>query len=75
MTLEKHILDGISPIKTKTMIASEFEELLINAGYQKIGFAPAQGQRLKVWWNHPVFRRIESIYSPDGLIVITAYHP
>ena len=46
----------------------------MRAGYIKIGTAPAQGNPLKVWWNHSTFRRIEAIYSPDGTVAITAYH-
>jgi hypothetical protein len=40
-----------------------------------VGSAPAKGNRIKVWWNHPNFRRVEAIYSPDRNLVITAYHP
>jgi hypothetical protein len=74
MTLEKHQLDGIPAITAQTLPASDFDELLLAAGYIKIGTAPAKGKRLKTWWSHPSFRRIEVIYSPDGLIAITAYH-
>ncbi|MEG4870347.1 hypothetical protein [Microcoleus sp. F10-B6] len=52
----------------------EFELLLLTAGYGKIGTAPAQGNRMKVWWTHSTFRRIEAIYSADGIVAITAYH-
>jgi hypothetical protein len=48
--------------------------LLTQAGYNKIGTAPAQGNRIKAWWSHPSYARVESIYSPDGAIAITAYH-
>jgi len=74
MTLEKHQLDGIPAITVKTLPASDFDELLLAAGYIKIGTAPAKGNRIKVWWNHPNFRRIEAIYSLDGALAITAYH-
>ena len=68
MTLDKHLLDGIPQITTKTLPSTEFELLLLTAGYGKIGTAPAQGNRLKVWWTHSTFRRIEAIYSADGIV-------
>lgn len=74
MTLDKHQFDGIGRITAKTLPASSFEQLLLDAGYTKIGTAPAQGNRLKAWWTHPTYRRLEVIYSPDSSIVITAYH-
>ncbi|CBN57015.1 MULTISPECIES: hypothetical protein [Kamptonema] len=74
MTLDKHKLDGIPQITVKTLLSTEFELILLTAGYAKIGTAPAQGNRLKVWWTHSTFRRIEAIYSPDGTVAITAYH-
>ncbi len=74
MTLDKHQLDGIPQITAKTLPTEDFETLLLNAGYQKVGSAPAKGNRLKVWWTHSEYRRIEAIYSPDGSVAITAYH-
>ena len=74
MTLDKHKLDGITRIQAKTLPASEFEQLLVSVGYSKIGTAPAKGNRVKSWWTHPTYRRIEIIYSSDSTIVITAYH-
>ncbi|MGB0560347.1 MAG: hypothetical protein ACPGVO_00895 [Spirulinaceae cyanobacterium] len=74
MTLGKHKLNGIAQITAKTLSTEEFESLLFNSGYAKIVSAPAKGNRLKVWWTHPKYRRIESIYSPDGNTAITAYH-
>ncbi|PSF38296.1 hypothetical protein C7H19_04695 [Aphanothece hegewaldii CCALA 016] len=74
MTLDKHQLEGILQISATTLPASEFEKLLIEAGYIKIGTAPAQGKRIKAWWSHPTFKRVEVIYSPDEAIAITAYH-
>ncbi len=47
MTLEKHQLDGIPAITAKTLPASDFDELLLAAGYVKIGTAPAKGKRIK----------------------------
>lgn len=74
MTLDKHQFDGIGRITVKTLPTLTFEQLLLDAGYTKIGTAPAQGNRLKAWWTHPTYRRLEVIYSPDSSIVITAYH-
>lgn len=74
MTLDKHQIDGIAKITAKTLPAQVFEQLLLNAGYSKIGTAPAQGNRVKSWWTHPNYRRVEVIYSPDSSIAITAYH-
>jgi hypothetical protein len=56
------------------MAAAKFEILMQNAGYTSGYTAPAKGERVKVWWIHPNFPRVESIYSPDKSIVITAYH-
>lgn len=74
MTLDKHKLDGVSQITAKILPSSDFETLLTDAGYTKIGSAPAKGNRIKTWWSHATFRRIEAIYSPDEAIAITAYH-
>jgi hypothetical protein len=74
MTLDKHQLDGIGGFCEKVLAASQFEELLTDAGYSISGSAPAQGGRVKVWWIHLTFRTIESIYSSDKSIGITAYH-
>lgn len=74
MTLDKHKLYGISKISSKTLPASNFEKIMIDAGYTITGTAPAQGNRIKKWWNHSTFSRIEVIYSPDEKTVITAYH-
>ena len=74
MTLDKHKIDGLPQITSKILPSAEFEQRMTQAGYQKVGSAPAKGNRIKVWWNHPSFRRVEAIYSPDGAIAITAYH-
>jgi hypothetical protein len=74
MTLDKHQIDGIGGFSEKVLPASQFEELMTNGGYSKYGSAPAQGGRFKVWWGHELFRNVESIYSSDRTIVITAYH-
>jgi hypothetical protein len=74
MTLDRHIIDGIPPITDKVMPAPGFDSLLIQAGYSKIGTAPAQGNRIKAWWSHSTYNRVEVIYSPDGMTAITAYH-
>jgi hypothetical protein len=74
MTLDKHQIDGISGFPSRTMQASSFEQLMQGAGYEISGSAPAQGDRHKIWWTHKEYHRVESIYSPDKKIVITAYH-
>lgn len=74
MTLDKHTLDGIEQITEKTLSVEDFEKLLIDAGYQRLGSAPAKGKRVKIWWRHDTHRRIESIYSPNEAVAITAYH-
>jgi len=47
---------------------------MLNAGYFEVGSAPGQGKKIKVWWSHDEYPRVESIYSPDRNIVLTAYH-
>ena len=74
MTLDKHRIDGLPSILDCIMVTSRFEQLLINAGYAKVGTAPAQGNRLKAWWTHPIYQRVEVIYTADSSIVITSYH-
>jgi hypothetical protein len=74
MTLDKHQLDGIGGFSEKVLPADRFEALMVDAGYTISGSAPAQGGRVKVWWIHLTFRTVESIYSDDRSIVITAYH-
>jgi hypothetical protein len=74
MTLDKHQIDGLSEFSSKTLPAEEFEVRLGEAGYSKVGSAPAQGGRVKVWWTHREYQRVESIYSNDKQTVITAYH-
>jgi hypothetical protein len=74
MTLDKHQIDGLAQISSKILLASDFEQLIRDAGYTRIGSAPAKGNRVKVWWSHPTFSRVEAIYSPDLTLVITAYH-
>jgi hypothetical protein len=74
MTLDKHQIDGIGGFSEKLLPASQFEELMTNAGYSQIGSAPAQGGRWKFWWTHETFNNVESIYSNDKSTVITAYH-
>jgi hypothetical protein len=74
MTLDKHQLDGIGGFSEKVLSASKFDEIMTNAGYSQTGSAPAQDGRLKVWWSHTNFRNVESIYSGDKAIAITAYH-
>jgi hypothetical protein len=49
MTLDKHQIDGIGGFQAKTLPTLVFEQLLLDAGYSKIGIAPAQGNRIKAW--------------------------
>jgi hypothetical protein len=74
MTLDKHKIDGVPQITVKILPAQEFDNRLIQAGYSKIGTAPAQGNRIKAWWTHPTYSRVEAIYSSDCAVAITAYH-
>lgn len=74
MTLDKHNIQGLAAFTSKTLPSSDFEQLMSNAEYFEIGTAPAQGGRIKVWWSHDSYPRVESIYSPDKNTVLTAYH-
>jgi hypothetical protein len=74
MTLDRHKIEGVPQITVKVLPAETFDDRLVEAGYLKIGTAPAQGNRLKSWWSHPIHPRVEAIYSPDGSVAITAYH-
>lgn len=74
MTLDKHKIQGLVAFTSKTLPSNEFEKLMANAGYFEIGTAPAQAGRIKVWWSHDSYPRVESIYSPDKSTVLTAYH-
>ncbi len=74
MTLDKHTIQGLIAFTTKTLPSNEFEKRMINAGYYEVGTAPAQAERVKVWWSHDAYPRVESIYSSNRKIVLTAYH-
>ncbi len=74
MTLNKHRIDGLPRILDRTMSTTKFEPMLTTAGYIKIGTTAAKGNRVKAWWMHPNYRRVEVIYSYDGNVVVTAYH-
>lgn len=74
MTLDKHQIDGLARFTTKTLAATQFEQLMRNADYEVAGTGQGQAGRIKVWWSHPTYRFVESIYSPDKATVITAYH-
>ncbi|HBW31943.1 MAG TPA: hypothetical protein DEF48_18095 [Nostoc sp. UBA8866] len=74
MTLNKHLIQGLPAFSTTVLDSSAFETTMTSAGYSKSGSAPAQGNRVKVWWIHSSYPRVESIYSPDQKLVITAYH-
>ncbi len=49
MILDKHKLDGVEQIKSKTLSTEKFEFLIGASGYKKLGAAPAQGKRIKTW--------------------------
>jgi hypothetical protein len=74
MTLDKHTIQGLEAFTAKTLPSNEFEKRMVRAGYYEVGTAPAQGGRIKIWWLHGEYPRVESIYSPDKNIVLTAYH-
>jgi hypothetical protein len=74
MTLDKHLIEGVGGFSAKVLPASEFGQIMMDAGYSISASAPAKGGRLKFWWVHPNFRQVESIYSGDKTTVITAYH-
>ncbi|BAZ71390.1 hypothetical protein NIES4106_61870 (plasmid) [Fischerella sp. NIES-4106] len=74
MTLDKHTIQGLSAFTSKTLASIEFEKRMINAGYYEVGTAPAKGGRIKIWWSHDTYPRVESVYSSDKSTVITAYH-
>ncbi len=74
MTLNKHPIQGITSFSRDILDSNKFEKIMINAGYSMSGSAPAQGNRLKVWWIHSDYERVESIYSANKKLVITAYH-
>ncbi|MBE9251525.1 hypothetical protein IQ226_20815 [Dolichospermum sp. LEGE 00240] len=74
MTLNKHQIRGLPNFKCTILDANQFEKLMLDAGYSISGTAPAQGNRVKVWWVHEEYPRVESIYTPDQKKVITAYH-
>ena len=73
MTLDKHTIPGLPRFTRKVLPAEDFEQRMFTAGYTKAGSAAAQGGRSKVWWVHAEYSRVESIYSHDLTIVITAY--
>jgi len=75
MTLDKHQIDGLPGITSRTLPVEDFETRMKQAGYTVCGSASAQGDRVKVWWVHPSYHRVEAIYSKDKSIAITAYHP
>ncbi len=74
MTLNRHKIEGLTAFNCTVIDSNTFENLMIQAGYSISGSAPAQSNRIKVWWIHNEYARVESVYSPDKRIVITAYH-
>ena len=75
MPLDKHPLDGIPRFTVKVLPIVDFEEIVTNAGYARIGKSSASGGRDFVWFTHPTYRRIAAIYEMTTGLVITAYHP
>lgn len=75
MTLDKHQIDGIGKITSKTLPTHKFEEIMQLAGYRRISSQPAEGDRIKVDWYHYKWAKVEAIYTPDQKVAITAYHP
>jgi hypothetical protein len=47
MTLAKHQIDGICGFSEKVLSASQFDEIMTNAGYSQTGSAPAKVEGLK----------------------------
>ena len=74
MTLGKHKIEGIGYFPFGARASSDFESAMKAVGYSIIGSGAAKGNRHKIWWSHPTYQRVESIYSEDKLTVITAYH-
>lgn len=74
MTLNKHPIYGLPKFDCKTMPAEKFDSLMLASGYTQIGSGKGQGKRIKIWWIHDSYPRVESIYSEDKQTVITAYH-
>jgi hypothetical protein len=74
MTLDKHPISGVRSFGRKTVASIVFEKAMISAGYEKTGSIVTWQGRVKVWWEHKTYNRVESIYSPDKRVVITAYH-
>ena len=77
MKLDKHNIQGLAAFTSKTLPSSDFEDfeqLMLNAEYFEIGTALAQSGRIKVWWSHDSYPRVESIYSSDKNTVLTAHH-
>jgi hypothetical protein len=74
MTLNKHEIKGLKKFDVPTISSIHFQQMMEAAGYSISASAPAKGGRFKVWWSHSSHPRVESIYSPDKVLVITAYH-
>ena len=74
MTLDKHEIQGVQRIGCKVLPISTFEELVIKAGYYKTATAPSFGTRVKVWFVHKDYGRLECVYDLSVSKCITAYH-
>ena len=47
MTLDKHQIDGLPGFKQKTILANEFEKLMGEVGFEKVGSGQGQAGRVK----------------------------
>ena len=74
MPLDKHELQGLPKISYKVLPIAVFENMLTKAGYYKTGSVNTHNNRVKVWFNHNSFNRIECIYCTNTNKCITAYH-
>jgi len=74
VTLGKHCIQGVTLPKVEPRSSQYFESLMVNAGYTISGSAAAQGNRVKIWFIHAKYSRVEAIYSGDLKVTITAYH-
>lgn len=74
MTLDKHEIQGLPKIPYKVLPIIVFERMLLNAGYYKTATVNTHNNRIKVWFNHSIYPRVECIYSIGSNKCITAYH-
>lgn len=74
MTLDKHDIQGVHKIGCRVLPITEFEQLVTEAGYYKTSTAPAFRNRIKVWFSHSCYNRLECIYDLVNNKCVTAYH-